>query len=160
MGPCLPCLEGDSFSLDLPCLDVLWRVQLVRITALFRSIIIPQMRRNHSIQKPIKRLLCKVWPLWITPHGLSIPWGLVGSRLFGKRGCDPGMLPGGWFGIRREGLGPPGYRGDMNGCRKDTRRTFQDNHELNTCYASWQMGFKIPKISLTLFKSSNSNTLR
>lgn len=31
------------------------------------------------------------------------------------------MLPGGWFGIRREGLGPPGYRGDMKGCRMDRK---------------------------------------
>ncbi|TNN24317.1 hypothetical protein EYF80_065560 [Liparis tanakae] len=38
------------------------------------------------------------------------------------------MLPGGWFGIRRAGLGPPGYRGDMKGCgkgrEKDITMTF------------------------------------
>ena len=50
-----------------------------------------------------------------------LPCGLVGSRLFGRSGCEPGMPPGGWFGMRREGLGPPGYRGDMKGCKDKDR---------------------------------------
>lgn len=35
--------------------------------------------------------------------------------------------------MRSEGLGPPGYRGDMNGCRKDRRMSKGYYSELNTC---------------------------
>lgn len=107
------------------------RVTLVRIAPLFK---INNNRINEEKNVVIQKPIWDYFHSKIMPCVSSIPWGLVGSRLFGKRGCDPGMLPGGWFGIRRAGLGPPGYRGDMNGCRKDTRRTmsilFQD--EQNT----------------------------
>ena len=49
---------------------------------------------------------------------VCVPCGLVGSRLFGRRGCEPGIPPGGWLGMRRAGRGPPGYRGDMKGWRE------------------------------------------
>lgn len=80
---------------------------------------------------------------WVSQ--LFVPWGLVGSRLFGRRGCDPGILPGGWFGIRREGLGPPGYRGDMNGCRKkDKWRTIYFKHVKYVLWWSWFQVCEIP----------------
>lgn len=39
-----------------------------------------------------------------------------------------------WFGIRSEGRGPPGYRGDMNGCRKRGRRGRGDRQRENNIF--------------------------
>lgn len=39
-----------------------------------------------------------------------------------------------WFGIRSEGRGPPGYRGDMNGCSKRGRRGRGDRQRENNIF--------------------------
>lgn len=71
----------------------------------------------------------------------------MGSRLFGKRGCDPGMLPGGWFGIRREGLGPPGYRGDMNGCGKENENVTAASDQPNNMIKVRVWGLELLRVT-------------